>query len=304
MPRLFPEMLELGRPARLEPVLRRTMASEAIEYCCCMLNRMIYERFPQRLHYGEFRDWREEFFDAAAFLFDIAICRGLPEEPTNSVCVAFNALLDSETVHNVHGGHAPWMDWFTVHYGNEFIYQLFDSDHAETANPTNDPELAEAFFRAHTLLVRIDKIRRWQEEPVSTYILDIMPKAIRLSLESAFDYTTAAHDRPWLHVTEQYAVYRYRLADALGNSDKTLSNYEKDGKTPKGTLWPSPLNPNDKHNKKYYDPLKVLEALTALPKDFSKHTPVADIIAALMNNKFASKIVPKQPKKPIAEDGS
>ncbi len=90
----------------------------------------------------------------------------------------------------------------------------------------------------------------------------------------------------------------------LGISDKTLSNYEKDGKTPKGTFWPSPLNPDDKHNKKYYDPLKVLEALTALPKNFGKHTKVADVIVMLMNNKLASKIVQKPPMKPkkLTED--
>lgn len=294
-------MLEIGRPARLEPALRSSTASEARQYCCRMLNSMIKERFPERLNYGVFQDWREKFFEAAAFLFDIAVCRGLPEEPTNSVCVAFNALLDSDTVHNVHGGHEPWVEWFSVHYGDDYIHELFDTVHAEAANPSKNQEVAEAFFRAHALLERIHKISRHQEEPVSTYILNILPRVVQLSLESAFDYTTAAHERPWLLVTEQYVVYRNRLMNELGVSNKTLSKYEKDGKTTKGTFWPSPLNPDDTHNKKYYDPLKVLEALTALPKNFSKHTAVEDIIAALMNNKLASKITPKPPKKPKAE---
>ena len=99
-------------------------------------------------------------------------------------------------------------------------------------------------------------------------------------------------------VTEEFVVYRSRLSAELGLSNKTLSNYEKDGKTTKGTFWPSPLNPGDTHEKKYYDPVKVLEALTALPKDFSKRTKVDDIIAMLMDGKLSSKILPQTPKKP------
>ena len=301
MPKIYPEMVEIGRPARLEPALRRTAAWNANRSCCQMLNAMIDERFPHRLSSGDVQELREAFFEETAFLFDITAFRGLAEEPTQSVCNAFAALLDSDTVHNVNDGHEPWADWYTVHFGDGQIYQLFDSSHAEAVNPNKNQTLAETFFRAHALLKRIHTItHEFVEDPVSTYIMDIMPKAIQFSLEGALDYTTATHERPWLLVTEQYVVYRHRLSDLLGISDKTLSNYEKDGKTPKGTFWPSPLNPNDKHNKKYYDPLKVLEALTALPpaEKFGKRMAVADIITMLMNNKLASKLTPKPPKEP------
>ncbi len=303
MPKIYPEMVEIGRPARLEPALRRTAAWNANRHCCQMLNIMVDERFPDRLSSGDLQKSREAFFEEAAFLFDIAAFRGLEEEPTQSVCNAFAALLDSDTVHNVDGGHEPWADWYTVHFGGDHICQLFDSSHAEAVNSNNNQELTQAFFRAHALLERIYTIiHEVVKNPVSTYIMDIMPKAIQFSLEGALDYTTAIPERPWLLVTEQYVVYRHRLSDVLGISDKTLSNYEKEGKTPKGTFWPSPLNPDDKHNKKYYDPMKVLEALTALPPEkFGKGMAVADIIAMLMNNKLASKIAPKPPKKPKLE---
>jgi len=102
-------------------------------------------------------------------------------------------------------------------------------------------------------------------------------------------------------VTEGYGVYRHHLAKALGRSNRTLTNYEKEGKTSAGTFWPLPLNPGITSDKKYYDPLKVLEALTALPKDFGKHARVDDIIALLMKGELSSKIPPKVPKQPKKE---
>lgn len=305
MAKIYPEMLEIGRPPRLEPAMRRAAAREANKRCCVMLNAMVDERFPHRIANpsalgalaARVAKMQEAFFEEAAFLFDIAACRGLREEPTQSVRDAFAFLLDSETVHNTRGWHEAWESWHTGRFGDDHIFLLFDQSHAESVKSPKDPDTAATFFRAFELLKRINTIALHVEDPVSTSIMDIMPEAIRLSLASAVDYKKAAFERPWMMVTEEYAVYRCRLSDELGFSNKTLSNYEKDGKTSKGTFWPAPLNPGDRHGTKYYDPMKVLEALTLLPKDFSRRTRVDDIIAMLLDGKLSSKILPQVPKK-------
>ncbi len=312
MPKIYPEMLEIGRPPRLDMAWRRHAAATAIKACCCMFDAILNERFPKRIAWpkelaAKVEKARAEFYEEVAFLFDIAMCYGLQEEPTQSVYNAFLILLESDTVQNVRGGHEFWDTWFTVHFGDINIYRLFDQEHAAAVNPDNDPDISAMFFRAHELLRRLNNVAYHVEDPISTYILDIMPEAIRLSLEGGViqpektgKNTTlepVKYDRPWLLMSEGYVVYRYRLADALGLSDKTLSNYEKESKSIKGTFWPSPCNPSDRHGKKYYDPLKVLEALSSLPKDFSKNEPVDDIIGLLMSNKLSSKLPPKRPKK-------
>lgn len=237
----------------------------------------------------------EAFFDEAAFLFDVAVCRGLPEEPTRTVRGVFAMLMDSETVQNVKGGHMPWAEWYTGHVGDDII-PLFDESHAKAVNPGNDPAIAEMFSRAHRFLERIRTIAQGEENTVSTYILDLMPDAVRFSLESVVDYEKMAFDKPWMSIVERYAVYRHKLAKELGVTERTLANYERTGKTPKSGYWPKPLNPDDGPGKKYYDPMHTLKALSALPNDFSKATRVDDIIGKLMGNKLASKIAPKPVK--------
>lgn len=296
-------MMDVGRPARREPALRRGHAISALACCCRLLNAMLDERYPARfadpsaigdlgVRVGEYF---EAFFDEAAFLFDIAACRGLPEEPARTVQDAFAVLMDSETVHNVKGGHVPWPEWYTGHIGDDII-QLFDESHARAVNPGNDTTIADLFSRAYRFLRRITMIAQDQEETVSTYILDIMPDAVRFSLESVVDYEKMAFNKPWMSIVERYAVYRHKLAKELGVTERTLANYERTGKTPKSGYWPTPLNPDDGPGKKYYDPMHTLKALSALPKDFSKATRVDDIIGKLMSNKLASKIAPKPVK--------
>ncbi|MDR1535785.1 MAG: hypothetical protein LBU64_11945 [Planctomycetota bacterium] len=314
MPKIYPEMVEIGRPPRLEPALRLGAAFDAMDCLCRLLNAMLDERFPERVVFpgdlaAKVTEARDAFFEEASFLFDISACRGLKEEPTQSLCDAFALLIDNETVHNVNGGHEPWQMWYTVHFGDARIPTLFDEKYAKAVNPSDDPAIAEMFARARNFLHRIELIIKGEEETASTYILDLMPEAIRLSLEGvatpekkeAVKNEKAAFERPWMLVTEGYGVYRHRLAKELGLSGRTLTNYEKDGKTSAGTVWPSPLNPGNTLIKKYYDPLKALDALAALPKDFSKHTKVDDIIARLMDGKLSSKIPPTVPKKPKKE---
>ena len=96
--------------------------------------------------------------------------------------------------------------------------------------------------------------------------------------------------------TEGYGVYRYKLSKELGCTNKTLQNYERDGRTSKGAYWPTPLNPHDKHSQKFYDPADVVKALTALPANFSGKTPVEEILSKLMNNQLSSAIPPPRKK--------
>ena len=326
MPKIYPEMVGIGRPPRLEPDLRRSAAFEAMACLCRLLNAMLDERFPERVAFPDDLAVRVTeaygaFFEEASFLFDIAACRDLKEEPTRCIYDAFALLVGSETVHNVNGGHEPWEKWYTVHLGDVNIPSLFDERNATVVNPGGDPSIAEMFARARNFLHRIELIVNGEEEIVSTSIMDLMPEAVRLSLEGATacgkeeaeaepepqaaNNEKAAFERPWMLVTEGYGVYRHYLAKAFGLSNRTLTNYEKDGKTSAGTFWPSPLNPGTASAKKYYDPLKVLEALTTLPKDFSKSTRVDDIIARLMNGELSSKIpvnVPKKLKKETEEE--
>lgn len=323
MPKIIPEMLEIGRPPRLERAWRRPAAYDAIQMCCHMLDAILNERFPKRIAWPEelaakVEKERDEFYEEVAFLFDIAAFRGLQEEPTQSVYTAFLRLLESDTVHNVQGGHEYWDTWFAVHFGDFDIYRLFDKEHAAAVNPDNDPDIAAMFFRAYELLRRLNIIAYHVEDPISTDIIDIMPEVIRLSLAGGTIHTPATsvepsipadpvtpiepvspvkYDKPWLLMSEGYVVYRYRLADALGLSKRTLYTYEKNGKSIEETFWPSPINPDDRHGEKYYDPLKVLDALSALPNDFSKKASMTEIIDNLMNNKLSSKLAPKKPKK-------
>ncbi|MCC8108177.1 MAG: hypothetical protein LIQ30_03840 [Planctomycetes bacterium] len=309
MAKLYPEMVAIGRPARREPALRRGAAYEAVACCCRLLNAMLDERYPDRIAdpsvlgdlSARVKEMHEAFFEKAAFLFDVALLRGLKEEPTQSLMDAFDRLADSETVHNVNGGHEPWRDWYTVHFGDYRIGDLFDEKHAEAVNPANDPALTELFARVYTFMQRIESIIRSEEETVSTYILDIMPDVLRLSLEGSIDYEKMAYDKPWMSIAEEYGVYRHKLAKELGKTERSLANYERAGKTPKSSYWPKPLNPEDGPGKKYYNPMHVLKALSALPEDFSKATRVSEVIAKLMGNKLASKI-PHKPKKTPARD--
>lgn len=307
-PKITPEMLEIGRPPRLEDAWRHWSARKARGLCCQWLHAILDERFPKRVAWprelaARTERLRGEFYDEVAFLFDVAIFQGLQEEPTQSVYNAFLKLLESDQVINVLDIHEPWEEWYAVHFGDYEIHKLFDTEHAATVNSNNDPATTAMFYRAYELLRRINDIENRRADPITTNIMDIMPEEIRFSLVGSSSYESApaketgqekvTYQRPWLLVTEEYVVYRYRLADELGLSDKALSNYEKAGSTTKGTPWPSPLNPRDTHSKKYYDPLKVLDTLTKLPKDFSKNIPIDDIIAKLMNNKLASKITIK-----------
>ena len=350
MPKIYPEMIELGRPPRLEPDLRRGAAFGAMACLCRLLNAMLDERFPERVASpgdlaARVAEAHAAFFEEASFLFEIAECRGLKEEPTQSIRDAFALLVGSETVHNVKGGHEPWEEWYTVHLGDVNVPSLFDERNANVVNPGGDPAIAEMFARARNFLHRIELIIKCEEEVISTSIMDLMPEAVRLSLEGAaacgkeeadtdpdpavepepqvapepqaepepqvetesqaVDNEKAVFQRPWMLVTEGYAVYRHHLAKAFGLSNRTLTNYEKDGKTPAGTFWPSPLNSGFASVKKYYDPIKVLEALTALPKGFRKRIRVDEMIAALMGGELSSKIpvmVPKKPKKETEEE--
>ena len=301
MAKIYPEMVAIGRPARREPDLRRGAAFKAMESCGRLLEAILGERFPERIP-GVFDpavlvgDAHEAFFEEAAFLFDIAMLRGLKEEPTQSVRDAFALLLERETPNTADGRHIPWLDWSPAFIGSVHIAALFDEAHARAVNPDADQAMTDLFSRTHKFLQRIELIIECREETVSTYILDLMPEAVRVSIEGSIDYEKMAFDKPWMSIVECFGVYRHKLAKELGVTERTLANYERAGKTPKGGYWPAPLNPDDGPGKKYYDPMHALKALSALPQDFSKATRVDDIIVKLMNNKLASKITPKSPK--------
>ena len=214
MAKIYPEMVAIGRPPRLEPSMRCGAARRANGACCMMLNAMVDERFPQRIAnpsaLGDLTvrvtEMQEAFFEEAAFLFDIAACRGLREEPTQSVRDAFALLLDDEAVHNVRGGHEAWMDWYTVHFSEDNIFLLFDRDHAEAVNPTKARNTADTFFRAFELLKRIHAIALLDESPESTSIMDIMPEGVRISMATSGDYRKQAFERRWMMVPEEVVV--------------------------------------------------------------------------------------------------
>ncbi len=145
MAKLYTEMVDIGRPARREPALRRGAAYEAVACCCRLLNAMLDERYPDRIAdpsvlgdlSAKVKEMHEAFFEKAAFLFDVALLRGLKEEPTQSLMDAFDRLADSETVHNVNGGREPWRDWYTVNFGDYRIGDLFDQNHTPKVLPSH-----------------------------------------------------------------------------------------------------------------------------------------------------------------------
>lgn len=301
MPKISHEMLELGRPPRLDSAWRTISARDANRLCSLMLTAILDERFPTRVAWpkdlvGKVVKLQNDFFEEAAFLFDIATCRGLPEEPTQSVFNAFLKLLESDTVHNVKDGYEVWETWYPVHWGEYRLYTLFDEQNAKAVNPKNDPAITAMFYRAYELMHRIHIIECYQEDPICLDVMYIMPEVVRFCLQGTPNIENVTYQRPWLLVTEQYVVYRHHLAKELGYSYRRLQDFERDGATKKRIPWPKPLNPEGKHDKKYYDPLEVLDLLTRLPKDFSGHTPIDNIIEKLMKNHLATKITPKSPK--------
>lgn len=321
IPNKRPEIAKISPHLRLDGEWRRNTAFNAVDNCVKMLNTVLDCRFPERVAFPNPHDlditmkhYLEEFYKHTALLFDIARYWGRATEPTHSVYMAFQLLIESNSVRNVWSGHEPWSEWYVLHLGRERLYQLFDESRAKTVNPDKSREISELFARAHGLLHRLHKILTWDESPVTTSIIDIMPKVICDSPASIAEPAPAKNktmakdikekmifQRPWLVATEGYGVYRYRLAKELGCTNKTLQNYERDGRTSKDTYWPTPLNRHDKHRQKFYDPADVVKALTALTADFSGKTPVKEILFKLMNNQLSSVIPPPQKKKPLDE---
>ncbi len=303
---IFENIPDYRTPMRLASDLRKNAAKKANSWCLDLIDHIITKKYPTRktMTPDEVDKKIEMLYNSLSeeleFLFDITQFYNLPENPVRSIYNAFSSIVECNNI-RIHDNKViiDWEENHLAYLQHYELYKLFNEKNKKAAIkqaykgrkrrecPAIRAEMLSFFYIAYEILQRVNTIKNKQESPISTCIMEIMPYDIQVSLVGSSDINfimpeknpntldiydptkDQKYNNPRLYHLEGFIIYRKDIARELELTPRTLHSYEKRGLTSASTYWPPLLKYKKGSSSAFYDPQKLIEAITQLPQIFN-----------------------------------